>query len=93
MKAAAGQQLGSAGCSVVGGVFAHNLLGCWPSRVHVHQIARVVARVEHQVILDRPGLRCTVALIKRASRKKSIFLQTLKVGANDRSAQELQNGL
>jgi hypothetical protein len=35
----------------------------------------------------------TVALIERASRKKSIFLQTLKVGANDRSAQELQNGL
>jgi hypothetical protein len=35
----------------------------------------------------------TVALIKSASRKKSIFLQTLKVGANDRSAQELQNGL
>jgi hypothetical protein len=35
----------------------------------------------------------TVALIERASRKKSICLQTLKVGANDRSAQELQNGL
>ena len=34
----------------------------------------------------------TVALIKSASRK-SICLQTLKVGANDRSAQELQNGL
>ena len=35
----------------------------------------------------------TVALIESASRKKSICLQTLKVGANDRSAQELQNGL
>ena len=35
----------------------------------------------------------TVALIERASRKISICLQTLKVGANDRSAQELQNGL
>jgi hypothetical protein len=35
----------------------------------------------------------TVALIKRASRNKSICLQTLKVGANDRSAQELQNGI
>jgi hypothetical protein len=34
----------------------------------------------------------TVALIERASRK-SIRLQTLKVGANDRSAQELQNRL
>ena len=32
----------------------------------------------------------TVALNERASRKKSIFIQTLKVGANDRSAQELQ---
>ena len=35
----------------------------------------------------------TVALIERASRKTSICLQTLKVGANDRSAQELQNGV
>jgi hypothetical protein len=34
----------------------------------------------------------TVALIESASRK-SICLLTLKVGANDRSAQELQNGL
>jgi hypothetical protein len=35
----------------------------------------------------------TVALTKSASRKTIICLQTLKVGANDRSAQELQNGL
>jgi hypothetical protein len=34
----------------------------------------------------------TVASIESANRK-SICLQTLKVGANDRSAQELQNGL
>jgi hypothetical protein len=34
----------------------------------------------------------TVALIESASRK-SICIQTLKVDANDRSAQELQNGL
>ena len=38
-------------------------------------------------------MKSTVALIKSSSRKKSIYLQTLKVGANDRSAQELQNGL
>jgi hypothetical protein len=30
---------------------------------------------------------------KARCRNKSICLQTLKVGANDRSAQELQNGL
>jgi hypothetical protein len=35
----------------------------------------------------------TVALIDSAIAEKSICLQTLKVGANDRSAQELQNGL
>jgi hypothetical protein len=35
----------------------------------------------------------TVALIKRASTNKSICLQTLKIGANDRSAQEFQNGV
>jgi hypothetical protein len=35
----------------------------------------------------------TVALIESASRKQSIYLQTLKVVANDRSAQEIQNGL
>jgi hypothetical protein len=35
----------------------------------------------------------TVALIERASSKKSICLLTLKVGANDRSAQQLQIGL
>jgi hypothetical protein len=35
----------------------------------------------------------TVALIESASRNKSICLQTLKVGANDRSAQELQNAV
>jgi hypothetical protein len=34
----------------------------------------------------------TVALTESASRK-SICLQTLKVGANDRSAQEFQNGI
>ena len=34
----------------------------------------------------------TVALTE-SSRRKSICLQTLKVGANDRSAQEFQNGL
>jgi hypothetical protein len=34
----------------------------------------------------------TVALTESSSRK-SICPQTLKVGANDRSAQELQNGL
>ena len=33
----------------------------------------------------------TVALVDSASWKKSIFLRTLKVGANDRSAQDLQN--
>jgi hypothetical protein len=32
-------------------------------------------------------------LTESASRKKSICLQTLKVCANDRSVQELQNGL
>jgi hypothetical protein len=36
---------------------------------------------------------CTVALIDSASWAKSICLQTLKVGANDRSAQELQNDI
>ncbi len=41
---------------------------------------------------DSQHLPFTVALIESASRK-SICLQTLKVGANDRSAQELQNGL
>jgi hypothetical protein len=35
----------------------------------------------------RYSTRATVALIERASRKQSICLQTLKVGANDRSAQ------
>jgi hypothetical protein len=34
-----------------------------------------------------------VALIDSASWKTSICLQTLKFGANDRSAQELQNEL
>ena len=35
----------------------------------------------------------TVSLIKSTNWKNSICLQTLKVDANDRSAQELQNGL
>jgi hypothetical protein len=43
--------------------------------------------------ISRNSLSRTVALTESASRKKSIYLQTLKVGANDRSAQELQNGL
>jgi hypothetical protein len=33
---------------------------------------------------------CTVSLIDSARWEKSIFLQTLKVGASDRSAQKLQ---
>ena len=44
-------------------------------------------------LLDPGMIRCTVALIDSANWKKSICLQTLKVGANDRSAQELQNEL
>jgi hypothetical protein len=44
-------------------------------------------------ILSLIILTPTVALTESASRKKSICLQTLKVGANDRSAQELQNEL
>jgi hypothetical protein len=48
----------------------------------------------YTIVAPDPGFGPrTVALIKRTSRKQSICLQTLKVGANDRSAQELQNGL
>ena len=36
---------------------------------------------------------CTVALINSTSWGNSICLQTLRVGANDRSAHELQNEL
>jgi len=46
----------------------------------------------HHVVTQQLYLG-TVALIESASRKISICLQTLKVGANDRSAQELQNGV
>jgi hypothetical protein len=52
-------------------------------------------RIEHYAswCMNVSSVLTTVALIERASRKKSIFLQTLKVGANDRSAQELQKWL
>jgi hypothetical protein len=53
-----------------------------------------------KAVIENPNLiwnfriyRFTVTLNESASRTKSIFIQTLKVGANDRSAQELQNGL
>jgi hypothetical protein len=48
--------------------------------------------ISHYKYSDQKHEKPTVALIERASRK-CICLQTLKVDANDRSAQELQNGL
>jgi hypothetical protein len=46
-----------------------------------------------RVLEQRVQLYVSTAALTESSSIKSICLQTLKVGANDRSSQELQNGL
>ena len=47
---------------------------------------------DNRTVLPFPKVH-TVALIDSANWKKGIFLHTMKVGADDRSAQEFQNEL
>jgi hypothetical protein len=52
-----------------------------------------LGKTEREKNRDMKKYTSTVALTESSSRTKSICLQTLKVGANDRSAKELQNGI